>query len=749
MRVFITAILSFLTGFVGQAQTISTNKTAAQLAAALAGPGVVVTNATLTCPSNANGTYTGGTNNLSIANGILLTTGDAAAVSNQASYFEDLNNLAAGDGDLDVLSGNPTFDACVLEFDLTASGDAVNFRYQFGSEEYPGFTCTQYNDIFAFFISGPGYGTPTNIAIVPGTNIPVAINSVNGGSPTGAGVIGNCTGMGPGSPFPAYFIDNQNQPPPVYDGLTTVLNARATVQPCSTYHLKLAIADASDGRYNSGVFLEQGSLTILPPAISGCPGNIVVNLGASATACGRTVSWTPPTLASGSCLGVTTSQNHFPNDFFPVGTTTVTYSFTNVGGTSTCSFTVTVVDNTPPVITCPANVTVACTASTLPAATGTPTSTEPCGPVGYTYVDNVVTGNCAGNYTINRVWTARDANNNTSSCTQVITVQDIVGPTARCKNATVTLSSGTASITPGMIDDGSFDDCSGIHNMTVSPSTFSCSNIGSNTVTLTVYDNCGNFSTCTATVTVVGEIPTCAITVTPENNIYTGGIPTNIYLGYGPQRATITASSTTTGPFTYSWAGPTSSLSATNVQSPLFTPTVGGTYVFTVTITNQWGCTSSCSVTFCVKDIRVQGNGNNGKVYLCHYPATGVPNTLSISTNAVPSHLSNHTGDVLGQCGQTCGALQRIIAGNGTVPGQVTVAPNPNNGAFVVTLPDVQNNTQMVITDLQGKVIQSRLLNEKDGQVINVQLTNVPYGIYLLNVIYSGESYRVKLEIRK
>jgi hypothetical protein len=672
LRVFLTAILSLLTALVGQTQTISPNKTAAQLAAALAGPGVTVSNPTLTCPSNANGTFTGGTNNLSIASGILLTSGDAAAVDNPASFFESTDNSSGGDADLTALSGNATQDACVLEFDFTASGDSVNFQYQFGSEEYPNFTCTEFNDVFGFFISGPGYGGPTNIALVPGTTIPVAINSVNGGSPTGAGVIATCNAMGPGSPFPAYFINNVGFGAPAYDGLTVVLNAKAAVTPCASYHMKLGVADASDGILSSGVFLEQGSLTVLPPTIVGCPGNITTFTGPGATVCGTNVTYTAPTTVN-NCVGVTVTSNHNSGDFFPVGTTTVTYTFTNAGGSSICTFTVKVIDNTPPV--------------------------------------------------------------------------------AVCKNATVTLSGGTATLTPAMVNDGSHDNCGTVTLVSVTPNSFTCADAGKTyPVTLTVMDGVGLTSTCTATVTVNGVVPTCTISVTPSDTTCTGGVATNIYLGYGPQSATLKVNPSGGSSFTYLWSGPTSYLSCTTCQSPVFTPTVGGTYTFTATVTNNFGCMTTCSVTFCVKDVRAPSNGNAQKIYVCHIPPGNPlnPQSLSISINAVPAHVCLHGGDQLGYCGQTCGGpVARFITGNGPViPDQVTVAPNPNNGVFVVTLPQIGDNTQLLVTDLQGKVIQRRMLTEKDGHTINVQLGNVPVGIYLLDVYNDGEHQRVKLEVR-
>ncbi len=138
--------------------------------------------------------------------------------------------------------------------------DSLRFEYVFGSEEYNNATCGPYNDAFSFFISGPGITGQDNMALVPGTRIPVAVNSINNGVPGPQGNISNCTSMGPGAPFTAYYVDNSAGTSISYKGFTTVLRATHAVQPCATYHLQLTIADAGNGLYDSGVFLKAGSL---------------------------------------------------------------------------------------------------------------------------------------------------------------------------------------------------------------------------------------------------------------------------------------------------------------------------------------------------------------------------------------------------------------------------------------------------------------------------------------------------------
>src|SRR5690349_21107212 len=99
--IMLTSLMSFTAAY-GQL-AVSDNKTAAQLATALVGPGVSVSSATLNCPGNANGTFTGGGNNLGIGSGILLTSGDASSVANPASVFENTDNSAPGDPSLSAL----------------------------------------------------------------------------------------------------------------------------------------------------------------------------------------------------------------------------------------------------------------------------------------------------------------------------------------------------------------------------------------------------------------------------------------------------------------------------------------------------------------------------------------------------------------------------------------------------------------------------------------------------------------------
>ena len=99
-------------------------------------------------------------------------------------------------------------------------------------------------------------------------------------------------------------------------------------------------------------------------------------------------------------------------------------------------------------------------------------------------------------------FTADDGNGNTDVCSFTVTVTDMELPEALCQSITLDLMGGSSvSITPADIDNGSSDNC-GIVDYSLDMDTFTCANVGENTVTLTVTDDEGNIDTCTATVTV-------------------------------------------------------------------------------------------------------------------------------------------------------------------------------------------------------------------------------------------------------
>lgn len=222
----------------------------------LIGGGVVTSNIEYTGNNVSRGKFWGGPGNINIEEGILLTSGNvnkAPGPNNAGNAGFDAGE--PGDPDLNAISGSSTFDACVLEFDFIPQSTIVSFKYVFGSEEYHEYV-NQFNDAFGFFISGPGIDGPfsnnsKNIALVPLTDIPVSINTINCGNPYNCQT--SCTNC-------QFFVNNTQQFTQ-YDAFTKVLTAWANVIPCETYHIKLAIGDGIDHAFDSGCFLQKNSFS--------------------------------------------------------------------------------------------------------------------------------------------------------------------------------------------------------------------------------------------------------------------------------------------------------------------------------------------------------------------------------------------------------------------------------------------------------------------------------------------------------
>ncbi len=218
--------------------------------------GITVSNVQYTGAQTASGRFAGGTP-IGFANGIVLSSGSVA--SGPDNIVEGPNNDDGttvengqpGDVDLDGLTTDSTEDASVLSFNFVPTGNRVTFSYVFGSEEYNEFVNSQFNDVFGFFING------VNVAVLPGTNTPVAINNVNcgfasSGNPApGAGP--NCTRFRDNT---TGAIDTE------LDGLTTVLFIDAAVNAGQTNTMKIAIADVGDQLLDSAVLFQGGTFTV-------------------------------------------------------------------------------------------------------------------------------------------------------------------------------------------------------------------------------------------------------------------------------------------------------------------------------------------------------------------------------------------------------------------------------------------------------------------------------------------------------
>jgi len=277
---------------------------------------------------------------------------------------------------------------------------------------------------------------------------------------------------------------------------------------------------ATDASGNTATHLQTVTVTespAIPPTVT-APANVSVNTGPGATICGTVVS--DVTLgnasASDNCPGVTVVRTGVPvGNLFPVGNTTVTYTATDrSGNTAFANQTVTVVDNTVPIVTAPAAVTLytgagatSCgvTVSNLDATLGTGSATDNCPGVGAVTRSGVPAGNAfpVGNTVV--TYSATDAHGNTGSANQTVTVIDNTAPVISCPaDIVIEPSCPTGAIatyaTPTATDNCAVQSVTRNAGSLASGSVFP---IGTTTVTHTATDIYGNQSSCSFTVTVL------------------------------------------------------------------------------------------------------------------------------------------------------------------------------------------------------------------------------------------------------
>lgn len=218
------------------------NTNAVQLANAIAGSGITVTNAVFSTDSTGQsgavaGTFSNGTGSVGFDKGIVLTTGTAACAGAKTTTTN-------------CTSGAPAQSASYssLKFDFTSASGNVFFQYVFGSNEYNQYVNSTYNDTFELLLNG------VNIALLPGGGGPVSINNVN------------CTKNS------AYYRNNEASFTGCayanldvqYTGLTVVLTATAALK-SGTNTFEFKVSDVSDKAWDSGVYIRAGSFSATNP----------------------------------------------------------------------------------------------------------------------------------------------------------------------------------------------------------------------------------------------------------------------------------------------------------------------------------------------------------------------------------------------------------------------------------------------------------------------------------------------------
>ncbi len=245
-----------------------------------------------------------------------------------------------------------------------------------------------------------------------------------------------------------------------------------------------------------------------PPTLT-CPENQIEEV--DDTCLFSIPDYTLMAIATDNCVTPILTQNPPQGTTVSVGDTIITITANDGTNTTQCTFTLTTQDNAAPQAMCQ-NITVELDANGTASITALQVdagSLDNCG-IADVSID-IDTFNCSNIGDNNVVLTVTDINGNLSTCTAVVTVVDNVAPVAVCQNITVTLDElGFTSIAPADLDGGSSDAC-GIASLTIDVNEFTCDDEGENEVTLTITDNNGNVSTCTAIVTVNGASGPTAI----------------------------------------------------------------------------------------------------------------------------------------------------------------------------------------------------------------------------------------------
>lgn len=219
-------------------KSINDGLTRDQIAALLVGSGATISNVVISGSNLAIGSFGAG-EGLGIDSGVILSTGDIkdAEGANTASGSGKGLGTAGAPALTAIVSPFETHDAITIEFDVVTESPTFAIRYVFASEEYREFVDSEFNDVFAFFVNG------SNIALTPGTGQPVTINTIN-----------HLRNQG-------IYQDNEGGASTQFDGFTAPLLAVAVVEPGTTNHIRISIADTSDSILDSAVFIAQGGIS--------------------------------------------------------------------------------------------------------------------------------------------------------------------------------------------------------------------------------------------------------------------------------------------------------------------------------------------------------------------------------------------------------------------------------------------------------------------------------------------------------
>ncbi|MGL5112969.1 MAG: choice-of-anchor L domain-containing protein, partial [Flavobacterium sp.] len=224
------------------------------------------------------GKFTNTNPNFPFQEGIIIRNGIAKHTEGSYTGSRESSQLNTnGDADLQLISnsnGQSTqiTDVSFIEFDFTPISNNFSFDFLFASNEYGEFQCG-FSDIFAFVLTDISTGIATNLAVIPGTNLPVSVLNIRDDRYNTSCVSSNSTLFG------HFNMNNPSTSAINMRGETKILTASSAVIPNRTYRIKLAIGDYNDSNYDSAVFIKGGSFKTtmdLGPDKSICKGEQIL-----------------------------------------------------------------------------------------------------------------------------------------------------------------------------------------------------------------------------------------------------------------------------------------------------------------------------------------------------------------------------------------------------------------------------------------------------------------------------------------
>ena len=515
---------------------------------------------------------------------------------------------------------------------------------------------------------------------------------------------------------------------------------------------------ATDAAGNTGVC--SFSVTVADqtaPSIS-CPANATIAVGSNCTA--PLPNYATTATATDNCTAnPTKTQSPAAGTILTTGTQIVTLTATDAAGnTGSCSFSVTIADQTPPTLICQ-NPTIFLDANgnaTLSVSQVNGGSFDNCGIAMLNL--SKTTFNCSNIGPNSVLLSGDDINGNKGTCTATVTVFDPIAPVAKCKNTTVQLpASGTIAVAPSTINNGSSDNCT--FTLSLTPGTFTCSNVGTNIVVLKATDASGNTSTCTAVVTVQdnnGPVAKC-------KNL-------TVYLDDLGQ-ASITAADVNNGSF-----DPCGISSMTIDNNTFNCGDIGVTpqYVW-LTVKDVYNNTSTCVSLVSVKDgiaptavcsnttvqlsalgkvtvspsILASESFDNCSVW-SYSPVAKVYTTANIGVNYLTITVKDWSNNAAtcvsevtvlpytppGPSGQSTGGQADELSGIADASLALSIYPNPADQTLMLAflLPQDQQ-VRIRLLDTTGKLVLNDQLDGLEGEnALPIDLYDLPSGLYILDI---------------